>query len=184
VDDRLYVAHMDGFSVVDIADPAAPRTLQTVSLRPLAGPGSLPALHNAWPLRDPRYVATSEERVGGPMTLWDLDRAAPVARFPEADDPNCVHNVQIVGDRLYAAWYLDGVRVFDVADPSAPTLLDAVDTFPGPTPEPPDPPPGADGPDPSTMPIIRGAWGTWIDDGRVLVGDTDRGLVVLTESGG
>jgi hypothetical protein len=34
------------------------------------------------------------------------------------------------------------------------------------------------------MPIIRGAWGTWIDDGRVLVGDTDRGLVVLTESGG
>jgi hypothetical protein len=185
VGDRLYVAHMDGFSVVDVSDPGAPRTVQSVSLMPLAGPGARPSLHNVWPLRDPRYVATSEERIGGPMTIWDLDRAAPVARVPEADDPNCVHNVQVVGDRVYAAWYLDGVRVFDVADPAAPALLGEVDTLPGPAPEPPEAPPnGGEGPDPSTMPIIRGAWGTWVDAGRVVVGDTDRGLVVLTESGG
>lgn len=169
VGDILYVAHVDGFSVLDVSDRSAPVVELTIPVATLDG---LPTtLHNVWPLPDPRYVATSQEQLGGKLRTWDLESGTPLSESMAGDEPNCVHNAYTFGDRLYAAWYLDGVRVFDVTDPAAPALLGEYDTFPQDVPQ-------------TDLPNIRGAWGLWVEAGRIVVGDTERGLLVLQESGG
>lgn len=74
---------------------------------------------------------------GGPsgVDLWDVsDPAAPehrasIAPFVPRDATygdgiwTTVHNFELAGDRLYSAWYQDGVKLHDVSDPSQPTLL-------------------------------------------------------------
>ncbi len=167
VGETLYVAHVTGFSVVDVHDRSAPTTTRTVPVAQLDG--GFTSLHNVWPLPDTAYVATSAEQIGGKLRLWNLDDGVPVAELPAGDELNCVHNAYVFNERLYAAWYVEGVRVFDVAEPTAPTLIGAYDTFP------------AEALAPIDNPDIRGAWGLWADHGVVVVGDTQRGMVILTE---
>ncbi len=168
VGDMMYVAHVNGFSLVDVSDGANPTSILTVPVARLDG--TFTSLHSLWPLPDGIHVATAQEQIGGKMRIWDVERAAQTVALPEGDEPNCVHNVYVFGDKLYAAWYLDGVRVYDISAPATPTLLTTYDT-------------SARAPEPKTVPDIRGAWGLWVDNGRVVVGDTERGLVVLTEGG-
>ena len=163
---RLYAAHLSGFSVVDISNPAAPVTVQTVPVALLDG--GYTNVHNAWPIEGGRYVATTQEQVGGKLRIWDMDAGAPVAERMEGEEPNAVHNAYVFDGRLYAAWYLDGVRVFDLEDPRNPGLLAEVDTFP-------------EARSALDRPVMRGAWSVWADAGRMVVGDTDRGLLVFTE---
>ena len=166
--DRLYVAHGTGFSVVDVSDRAAPVTLQTVPVALLDGVYT--NVHNVWPI-DADHVAVTQEQIGGKLEVWDLTTSTRVATLVDGEEPNCAHTAYVFDGRLYVAWYLDGVRAFDLTDPAAPTLAAAYDTFAAAT-------TAGDKPD------IRGAWGLWADAGRVVVGDTERGLVVLTEGGG
>ncbi|HVL31554.1 MAG TPA: PA domain-containing protein [Solirubrobacteraceae bacterium] len=68
----------------------------------------------------------------GYLRLYDIsDPANPVAlsTFATANTNNeavategtwSVHNPEIVGSRLYASWYSDGVRVIDISNPRAP----------------------------------------------------------------
>jgi hypothetical protein len=76
--------------------------------------------------------------VGGPggIELFDISEPArprslaTVAPPPTPDASlggtwTTAHNFELVGERLYAAWYRGGVRVFDVAEPARPRLLRA-----------------------------------------------------------
>jgi len=71
---------------------------------------------------------------GGPggIRLYDGDdreRLGTVApTVPDDATPGngvttTAHNFELRGDRLYSSWYRDGVKLFDVSDPSAPSLL-------------------------------------------------------------
>ena len=73
---------------------------------------------------------------GGPsgIDLWDVsDPAAPerlssIEPLVPADATvqgtwTTAHNFELVGGRLYSAWYQDGVKLHDVSDPSSPELL-------------------------------------------------------------
>ncbi|HXM56533.1 MAG TPA: PA domain-containing protein [Candidatus Dormibacteraeota bacterium] len=85
----------------------------------------------------PPATATAGTQFGGygDLRLWDVRDPAhpsPVARFttPEAHDPTAaagglwsVHNPEVRGTTLYASWYSDGIRVVDIAKPSAPREL-------------------------------------------------------------
>lgn len=166
VGDTLYVAHVTGFSAVDVSDRSHPTTTQTIPVARLDG--GFTSLHNVWPLPNTNYVATSQEQIGGKLRLWNMEAGALVSEYPSEEELNCVHNAYVFNDRLYTAWYLDGVRVFDIADPTAPMLLGTYDTFP-------------EDVKPGDKPDIRGAWGLWADHGVVVVGDTQRGMIVLTE---
>jgi hypothetical protein len=178
-----------GVRLYDLADPTAPRLLATIgaptaSVHNLTVSGGVlyatsmlenavvlfDVVHNVWPL-DAEHVAVTQEKIGGKLEVWDLTTSTRVATLVDGDEPNCAHTAYVFGGRLYAAWYLDGGRAFDLTDPAAPTLAAAYDTFAAAT-------TAGDKPD------IRGAWGLWADAGRVVVGDTERGLVVLTEGGG
>ena len=161
VDDTLYVAAVTSFAVWDVTDPADPAVLHEHPL-PLDG---MPSLHNIWPLgRD--HVITSQEVVGGHLQVWSLtDPVVEVGRFTLGD--NCVHNVYARGDVVFGAWYTDGVVALDLSDPTSPVELGHYETWVG------------DKPEPDDKPVILGAWGVWPYGEHIVVGDTERGLVVL-----
>lgn len=155
VDGRLYVATLTGFAVVDVGDPANPETESEVDV---AG-----GVHNAWPGEDPTTVYTSKEVIGGRMEAWDVATGERLAAWPD-EESNCVHNVYADRGVVYAAWYVDGVRVFDV---DGPELIGWYDTWTG----------AAEGL--GNVPLIDGAWGVWPFGEHVVVGDTGRGILVL-----
>jgi hypothetical protein len=74
------------------------------------------------------------------------------------------------GDRAYFTYYQDGVRVLDLADPTAPVLLGYYNTW--------DP----QGPD-STSDFFEGAVGLDLDPARdlIFVADSPRGLLILRD---
>jgi hypothetical protein len=165
IGDRLLVAHMFGFSELNIADPHHPETSWEFFVE-MGG-------HNIWPLRDGIHVATTQEIVGGHLRIWDMsdpDTPVEVASHRTGLD-HSIHNVQVVDDLLWASWYMDGVLVFDVTDPTAPVLLGQYDTNDGEI--------TLVETGLGTAPDIRGAWGVWPLGDHIAVGDTERGLIIL-----
>jgi hypothetical protein len=163
--DRLHVAHVFGFSEVDISDPYHPETTWEFQVD-MGG-------HNIWPMNDGVHVVTTQEIVGGHMRIWDFsDPDAPleVANYNTGDE-HCIHNVVVDDNLLWASWYKDGVLVFDVTDPTEPVLLGQYDTN--------DSPIELVETDLGTAPDIRGAWGVWPFGDHVAVGDTERGLIIV-----
>lgn len=79
------------------------------------------------------------------------------------------HNVMAVGDRAYAAYYQDGIRVIDLADPMAPTELAYFNTW---------------SPETAIGGRFEGAVGLDVDPdaGLVYVADSPRGLLILRET--
>jgi len=153
VDDRLYVAGTFGFTVLDVSDPADPQTLHEWSADSFED-----GVHNIWPTADGRHVLTTHEVLGGSVRVFDLEAGpAELTRWPESE-PNCAHNVVVDGDYAFVAWYLEGLKVLDISDPSAPELVGAYDTW------------DAEGPDPLDKCIINGAFGVRPQDDRVLLG--------------
>lgn len=181
VDGVVTASWGDGFSLLDLSDPANP--VEAASLR--LDRSTSPAMHNAWPSADASVVFTSEEKVGGHLRAWDVRDPAAVVEIgayevPEADRD--IHNVHIHGELAFAAWYTEGLVVLDVSDPTTPRLVERYDTWAGEegpidhTHDSGDPdPPHTSGP----VPRIQGAWGVWPFGERVLVGDTERGLLVF-----
>jgi hypothetical protein len=80
-----------------------------------------------------------------------------------------IHNMELVGSRAYIAYYQDGVRVVDLADPTAPVQVAYHHTFDLAT--------GERGP-------FEGAIGIDVDPatGLVYVADTRRGLLIFRET--
>ena len=84
-----------------------------------------------------------------------------------------IHNPLLVGNRVYASWYSDGVRVIDVSTPSAPT---EVASFV--------PPAGQNPVKPSQRGVLTNTpqiWGVVVDEetGLVYASDMNTGLWIL-----
>ena len=77
-----------------------------------------------------------------------------------------IHNIQLVGDRAYIAYYQDGVRVVDLADPTQPTEVAHFNTW-----------------DAEAAPgfAFEGAIGIRVVGGLIYVADSERGLIILEE---
>lgn len=160
---RLYVSWWRGLTVLDVSDPTLPFELATYS-------GTIPALHNAWPAADDRYVFTTSETPGGALSVLDFgDPSDPVlvaevdGLAPEAS----VHNTIVDGRYAYTAWYEEGVVVHDVSDPLFPIEVARYDTLGH----------GSSEIDPEGA--FNGAWGLWPFGAHLVVADSDRGLFVF-----
>ncbi len=163
---RLYVNHTtDGFLVVDMQS-ASPTLL---------GRYTYPRAYshaNAVGTFNGRTLAfEGGETLGAHLRVLDVTQPASIAKVGEYKlrGVTSIHNLVLVGTRLYIAHYHEGVRVLDVADPSQPREVAYFNTFretdPG----------REDG-------MFEGAIGMRVPgDGYVYVVETARGLMIFNE---
>lgn len=150
-----------GFAFLDVSDPMSP-TLGTV----VGYQGAY--THNVWPSEDGTLLFTTDENAGGHLRIWDISDPGAVEQIGEyIADPGpgphaIVHNVQVLGDYAYVAWYEAGVVVLDIRDPSAPLLVGWHDTWADPT----------EG-------FFAGAWSAAPKPPYVYVSDFSSGLYVM-----
>jgi len=107
---------------------------------------------------------------GAFLRILDGDRSSPtyfteLARYQSRREVG-IHNFQLVGNRLYIAYYQDGVRVIDLADPAHPVEVAHYNTW-----------------DPLTAPggAFEGALTVQVVGDLIFVSDDLRGLLILRD---
>lgn len=109
------------------------------------------------------------ETVGAHLRVLDVTDPANIVKVGEyrLRDLTSIHNMVLVGTRLYVAWYHEGVRVLDVADPSRPREVAHFNTFRESDPRP-------------HEQMTEGAMGMHVPgDGYVYMVETARGLMIF-----
>ncbi len=167
---RLYINQMgQGYYVVDVSNPASPQTLGSYTYD---ASFFNPTHHNAVGTFAGRTIAfEGGENVSAHLRVLDVTNPANIVKIGEVKmrSQTSIHNILLVGKRLYVAWYAEGVRVFDVSIPPAPKQIAHFNTFR-------DAVPG------QNNGLFVGAIGIRVPgDGHVYVVDTARGLLIFPE---
>jgi hypothetical protein len=159
---RLYDFHgRDGTVIWDVSDPGNPDTLGVVD------DPSIVFHHSGDVTTDERYLYLCDELAGGgvpDITIWDIQDPASPVRVGQLNDPATVHNIYVVDDLAYVAYYSAGFRVYDISDPTDPVIAGQYDTSK------------------RTGEGFIGAIGAYIylPSGNILVCDIENGLFVFT----
>jgi hypothetical protein len=119
-----------------------------------------------------RKIAVSgDEDFGAHVHIVDADDASPtfmtrIGEFQLRPEVS-VHNIMAFGDKAYIAYYQDGLRILDLADPTNPKLTSYFNTWDGRN--------GAS--------FYEGATGIDVDlaAGLIYIADTERGLLIFRE---
>jgi choice-of-anchor B domain-containing protein len=119
-------------AIVDVTDKGNPITLANYPY-----PGARFS-HQGWLSEDRNYVYLDDEfdesALGIPMTTHVIDvsnLSAPVQVATFTDGTSCIdHNQYVMGNRLFQSNYRCGLRVWDLANPTAPTQIAWFDTWP------------------------------------------------------
>jgi choice-of-anchor B domain-containing protein len=157
IDGKMYVAFWDGFAIVDVSDPAKPRDL-VVHLYT----GATSECHNVWPAHGGDYVLTTDEIEGGHIRVFDVRDPNNVAQVSEwmTDPGHIVHNVLVRDNYAFVAYYVAGLRVLDISDPTKPIEVGFYD--------------------PETVTQgFDGTWGVWPFGEHVAVGSLRQGLMMV-----
>jgi len=157
--DRMYTFQFNigVIQIVDISDKTNPTLLAT-----LDDPGG--ATHSGWTTEDNNYLLVADERngfVGRIFDIRDLENIFEVSTFT-ANPLTFVHNPYVRGDFAYLAHNREGLRVYDVVDPTNPIEVGFYDTVT------------------EDNPGSGGLWSAcpFIPSGKVIGGDRDLGLMV------
>ena len=112
--DKIYAMAIFSSTVyiIDILDITNPQTLTSWQYPGMA--------HDCAVTEDEKYLVTADEMEGGYIRIWDIqDYNNPIELDSFiTNQSNSVHNVYIKGNILFASWYADGTRVFDISNPS------------------------------------------------------------------
>ncbi|WP_375755492.1 LVIVD repeat-containing protein [Corallococcus exercitus] len=165
--DRLYVNHTrTGYVVLDV---------KRADLSPVLGTYAFNGQYshaNAVGTIDGRTIAfEGGERFGAHLRVLDVTDPANIKLIGQVKKrpQTSIHNMVLKGTRLYVAWYHEGVRVFDVAQPENPKEIAAFDSFQEAHPH-------------STDSLYQGAIGIRVPgDGHIYAIDMSRGLLMLAE---
>ena len=160
----------DGFRIVDFSPldwpvlPSPPYIeLSSLTSYPDAGYN-----HSGWLSDDGTIYAMQDENHGYDvkiMDVSDLNNITVLSTLNSGENAQSMaHNGIIKGDFLYLAYYHDGLRVFDISDPSNPIQICNYDTY-----------------SPSSYNSYKGAWGVYpyLPSGNIIVSDMQSGLYVL-----
>ena len=124
--------------------------------------------HAGYPTEDGNYYVMSDETHGSPLKILDVsdptDIEVVATMTSGVHNLSIAHNQIIHGNRMYSAFYYDGIYVWGIENPEEPELLGYFDT--------------------STIPhrsSFEGAWGVYpfLPSGNILVSDMQTGLWVL-----
>ena len=157
--DRMYTFQFSAgiIEIIDISDKTNPTLLATID-----DPGA--NTHSGWTTEDNNFLLVADERNGFDGRVFDirdLDNITEVSTFT-SNPETFVHNPYVLGDFAYLAHNKEGIRIYDVLDPSNPIEVGFYDTV------------TEDNPD------SGGLWSAcpYIPSGKVIGGDRDLGLVV------
>jgi hypothetical protein len=164
---RLYISHgTGGYQVVDVSDPAQVKRLGGYQFEGMF------AHHNAVGTIAGQTIAfEGGERLGAHVRMLKVDDPAHIVKIGEFKlrDVTSIHNLILKDQRLYIAWYQEGVRVLDVSNPTQPRQVAHFNTFRDTDPN------SYDG-------LYEGALGIRVPgDGYVYVVDDVRGLFIFPE---
>lgn len=146
------------YGIYDVTNPAAPTLIQRLFV-PAAG-----YAHNAWSNAGNTLLMTTEETAGKTIKLWDISNLTNIVMTDEVLGPTgLAHNTHIKGHYAYVSHYVDGLRIYDIADPYNVVEVGYYDTYPF---------PGGG---------FNGAWGAFpfFVSGKVLISDMQSGLYVV-----
>ena len=124
--------------------------------------------HSGWLSDDGTIYAMQDENHGYDVKIIDvsdLNNITVLSTLNSGENAQSMaHNGIIKGDFLYLAYYHDGLRVFDISDPSNPIQVCNYDTY-----------------SPSSYNSYKGAWGVYpyLPSGNIIVSDMQSGLYVL-----
>jgi choice-of-anchor B domain-containing protein len=112
--------------VLDVSDPASIHEITSWTY-----PGA--KTHSAETSKDGRYLYVCDETNYGTMKVFDIQ---DVMIHPEIMEITVnplaiVHNVHVKEDTAFVAYYTEGIRLFDIADPSCPAEFGWYDTYAG-----------------------------------------------------
>ena len=151
------------FSVLDLTTPVQPIELASLTSYPDAGYN-----HSGWLSDDGTIYAMQDENHGYDVKILDVsdfNNISVLATFNSGVDPQSMaHNGIIKDDLLYLAYYHDGLRVFDISDPSNPVQTWMYDTYL-----------------PNNHSSYKGAWGVYpyLPSGNIIVSDMQTGLYLF-----
>ena len=163
---RLYINHTtDGFLIVGL-EGEAPALLGRYGYAYAFSHANAVGTFNG------RTVAfEGGETLGAHVRVLDVTNPSGIAKIGEYKlrSLTSVHNMVLVGTRLYVAYYHEGVRMLDVSNPAQPREVAHFNTFRESDPR------RSDG-------MYDGAIGMRVPgDGHVYVVDTSRGLLIFDE---
>lgn len=124
VGNRAYVANLaGGMSILDITNKNAPVVQNWIGWNNTF-------CHSMRTTTDERYLFTTDETPDGHLRVWDVQDINNVTEVAQHYIPgHIIHNVFLKDPFLFASYYTDGVRVFDVSDPLKPTIVGSFDTY-------------------------------------------------------
>jgi len=155
-----------GLYVLDVTDPTNVTIISAWNSR-------YRWTHNSWPTIDGKYLYTTHESNGLPITIWDtknLDALVEISDLFLTPNNNQIaaHNVHVNGTHLWISYYSQGAVVYDVSGDEAadPDVLAQYDTFPQ---------------FPQNIGGLQGDWGIfpYSSSGNVYASDITNGLYVL-----
>ncbi len=161
-DDILYGCDIynDNMYAFDISDKTNPTVITQ-------WPGILKS-HSCWVSEDGETLFTGSETTGGHIMSWDVSNLSNVEFLdewmPDGGEDWSAHNVFVLGERLYISYYVYGLQVLDISDPTDLHLAAYYDTF-----------------DMETESIYNGAWGAYpfFGSDNVIISDRRTGLYVV-----
>ncbi len=125
--------------------------------------------HSGYPTPDGTIYAMADETHGSPIKILDISDPSDIQVLSTVssgvDELSIAHNQIVHENKLYSAYYYDGIYVWSIEDPENPVLLGYYDT--------------------SILPhddTYEGAWGVYpfLPSGNILVSDMQTGLWVFT----
>lgn len=124
---RLYINHWSlGYLILDVNDPEHIRQLGKYQY------SNQTSHANAVGTLNGRTIAfEGGESYDAHLRVLDVTEPAKVVKLGEfrLRPQSSIHNMVLVGTRLYIAWYQEGVRVLDVSNPAEPRQLAYFNTF-------------------------------------------------------
>lgn len=165
IDNIAYIANLNGgFRIADFSNPANPVVLADHNYS-----GSF--THNIWPSEDRKTVFTTDETCGTghlrAFDISDLKNIRQIGAYKVNDAPDSIiHNVMVVGNFAYIAYYKRGLRIVDVSDPKNMKEVANFETW--------------DGKSIFNSRCFEGAWGVYAEpNGRVYISDISTGIWVF-----
>ena len=164
---RLYINHWElGYIIADVSNPSEIRQLGKYQYRNQSSHA------NAVGTIAGRTIAfEGGEGYDTHLRVLDVTHPSHMVKIGEwrLRPQSSIHNMVLVGTRLYIAYYHEGVRVLDVSDPSQPRQIAYFNTFRETDFE-------------RGCSLYEGALGMRVPgDGYVYVVDSSRGLLIFRE---